>query len=94
MWFRWQEAANTATRTYRQLTEGVIAAKARGGLVASRRGRPPLSDDEGSTSVHVKLPDSVYDRAYERAADERVSVPEVIRRALERDLETQNRHER
>jgi Arc/MetJ-type ribon-helix-helix transcriptional regulator len=60
----------------------------------SRRGRPPLSDDEGSTPVSVKLPDSLYDRAYARASDDRVSVPEVIRRALVRDLETQNRRTR
>ncbi len=57
----------------------------------SKRGRPPLSRDEPSTAVGgLKLPTSLYDRAYDRAREERISVPEVIRRALTKDLERQN----
>ncbi len=57
----------------------------------SKRGRPSLSPDEPSTAVGgLKLPASLYDRAYDRAREERISVPEVIRRALTRDLERQN----
>ena len=53
-------------------------------------GRPRLSD-EPTEGIHVKVPISLYDRAYEAAERDRVSVPELIRRALARDLETQNR---
>jgi hypothetical protein len=56
-----------------------------------RPGRPPVSLSEPSTDVHVTVPNSLYDRAYAVAAKERVSVPEVIRRALVKDLGTQNR---
>lgn len=56
-----------------------------------KRGRPALSPSEPSTPVHVKLPGSLYDRVYEAAARDRLSVPERIRMALQRDLETQNR---
>lgn len=59
--------------------------------MAKPRGRPPLSPTEPSTAVGgLKLPASLYDRAYDRAREERISVPEVIRRALHRDLERQN----
>jgi len=51
-----------------------------------KRGRPPLSPDEPSTPVQVRLPDSLYDRAYAEASKEHVTVPELIRRALHRDL--------
>lgn len=58
--------------------------------MANRPGRPPLSRNDPSTDVSVKMPASLYDRLYKRAADSRVSVPEVIRRAVARDLEIQN----
>lgn len=48
----------------------------------SRRGRPPLSKREPSSPVCVKMPDSEYDLAYKMAAEERVSVPEILRRAF------------
>jgi predicted HicB family RNase H-like nuclease len=57
----------------------------------NRRGRPSVSPKEASTDVHLTMSDSLYDQAYQRAAQQRVSVPEVIRRALVKDLETQNR---
>jgi predicted HicB family RNase H-like nuclease len=41
--------------------------------------------------VHVTLPESLYDRAYAAAAEERISIPELIRQALKSNLETQNR---
>lgn len=46
-------------------------------------GRPPLRDDDESTSVHVRFPSREYDDLYKRAQMERVSVPEFIRRKLE-----------
>ena len=56
-----------------------------------KRGRPALSPDEDSTDVHLTVSASLYDRIYEAAARDRVSIPEVIRRALAKELETQNR---
>lgn len=55
-------------------------------LTPGRRGRPPLSRDEPSTDVCVKMPEGMYDAAYRVATRERISVPEVIRRALDRAL--------
>jgi hypothetical protein len=49
-----------------------------------RRGRPPLDDADRSVPVHVKMPSRQYDDLYERAQRDRVSVPEVIRRALDK----------
>lgn len=50
----------------------------------SRRGRPPLSRTERSAAINVKLPESDYDVAYKMASEQRVSVPEIMRRALKR----------
>jgi len=57
----------------------------------NRRGRPSVSPKEASTDVHLTMSESLYDRAYQRAAHQRVSVQDVIRQALAKDLETQNR---
>lgn len=54
------------------------------------RGRPSLSPTEASVPVNVKMPASLYDHAYRAAGVRLVSVPELMRRALLRDLETQN----
>jgi hypothetical protein len=47
-------------------------------------GRPPLDDDDDSVPVHVKMTTQQYDDVYRRAQAERVSVPEIIRRSLDR----------
>jgi hypothetical protein len=47
-----------------------------------RRGRPPLAEGQATTDVVVALPASWYDRLYQAAIRDRVSVPEVIRRKL------------
>jgi hypothetical protein len=52
-----------------------------------RRGRPPLSDGEPSESVHIRLPASLYDRAFAAASQDRISIPELIRRAVQRELQ-------
>lgn len=49
---------------------------------SNRRGRPSLSRHEPSADIHLTVPESVYDRVYARASEERVSVPEVLRRLL------------
>lgn len=51
------------------------------------RGHPSLIDGETSTPVNVRLPATVYDRAYAKAREERVSVPDVIRRGLQKLLD-------
>ena len=57
--------------------------------------RPRLSPTEPTTSVHVKVPNSLYDRAYQAAQRQCLpNVPALIRIALAKllkDLETQTR---
>lgn len=52
-----------------------------------RRGRPRLSPSAPSTSLHLKLPEDVYDKACQVASKHRITVPEVIRRVLDRALD-------
>lgn len=47
-----------------------------------RGGRPALAMNEPTTGVSVKMPASLYDRLYQRARRDRVSIAEAIRRAL------------
>jgi hypothetical protein len=47
-----------------------------------RKGRPPLDLGGPSVPVHLTLAAREYDALYQRAARERVSVPEQIRREL------------
>jgi hypothetical protein len=48
-------------------------------------GRPPVVRGEPSVSVHLRVSGSHYDRLEQRAAAERVNVPELIRRRLAHD---------
>lgn len=51
-----------------------------------RRGRPPLdASDRQSIPVQVRLPTRQYDALHARAAAQRVTVPELLRRAMRRD---------
>lgn len=47
-----------------------------------RRGRPSLSPTERSTGIHLRLPESDYDATYRAASARRMSVPDLVRRAL------------
>lgn len=47
-------------------------------------GRPPLDDDDSSTEVGVSFPTKQYDGYARRALHDDVSVPEIIRRDLDR----------
>ena len=47
-----------------------------------RRGHPRLDPDDESVDIHLKLPSRQYDRLYLKAKEERMTIPEVIRRAL------------
>lgn len=56
------------------------------------RGRPPLEHGEPSTALTVRLPNRVYDQACRKATHERVSLPEIVRRALTNLLEDDSHH--
>ena len=59
-----------------------------------RRGRPPLDTTDPSTTVCLALPSKRYDALYRQAAAERVSVPELIRRGLDRRIKYSKSDER
>jgi hypothetical protein len=67
-----------STRQRAELEQAIAEAE----LDIPRRGRPSLSPDEPSTDVHLTVTESLYDLVYERASQERCSVPEVLRRLL------------
>jgi hypothetical protein len=48
-------------------------------------GRPPIRQGEPSKSVHLRVSTSQYDRLEQRADASRLTVPEVIRRRLDDD---------
>jgi hypothetical protein len=52
----------------------------------NKRGQPPL-DPDGLPSVHVnvRLAAKDYDRVYALARAQRMTVPELLRRAFERE---------
>jgi hypothetical protein len=53
---------------------------------ARRPGRPPVDrrDPDPSVGVYVRLASRDYDRVFERARAEGVSIPEMLRRDLQR----------
>ena len=51
-----------------------------------RRGRPPGGAEVKSTPVNVRLSPRDYDRAHAQASAERRSVPDLMRRAVDRYL--------
>lgn len=55
-------------------------------MTPRKRGRPALSPHTPSADVCVKMSGELYDRAYAEASRQRTSVPEVIRRAIDRAL--------
>lgn len=59
-------------------------------MESTRRGRPPLDRADPSVGVNLKLPSKAYDDAYRRAEQARVSVPEILRRDLQRAHELKN----
>jgi hypothetical protein len=52
-----------------------------------RIGRPPLVGGERSTAVSTRLSSPDYDRACAKASRDRVSVAQIIRRAVTRLLD-------
>jgi hypothetical protein len=47
-------------------------------------GRPRLDPSDESVSIHVRVPSRHYDAVYQAAQSARVSVPELIRRRVQR----------
>lgn len=47
-------------------------------------GRPPLDDHDASVPVHVQMTGTLYEHTRRRAQAERVTVPEIIRRDVQR----------
>jgi len=54
---------------------------------APKRGRPPLTPGDRPARVTLLVPSAAYDRAYELAKHEGISVPELLRRGLARTLD-------
>lgn len=50
--------------------------------MANRPGRPPLDPTDPSVVVSLRLPSRAFDQVCVRAAAARLTVPEIIRRAL------------
>lgn len=50
--------------------------------IKRHRGRPPLQVGETSTPICVRVPNNVYDEATRRVKSDRVSMSELVRRAL------------
>lgn len=48
----------------------------------NKRGRPPLDPSDRSVTITLVIPGRAFDAYYARAQAARVTVPEVIRRAL------------
>lgn len=53
----------------------------------AKRGRPPLTPGDRPARVQLLVPSADYDRAYERAQREGISVPQLLRRGLSRELD-------
>jgi len=51
-----------------------------------RPGRPPLDSTDSSTKICLTVPTKRYDALYRQAAGARVTVPELIRQSLARQL--------
>jgi len=53
-------------------------------MTARRPGRPPLDADDPSVKVSISLPSRQFDAICARALRDHISIPEAIRRELER----------
>lgn len=51
-----------------------------------KRGRRPLSAGESSEGICVKMPASMYDRLFAKAADSRMSIAEFVRDSIQRRI--------
>lgn len=52
-----------------------------------RPGRPPLDANDDSTSVSLKVPAKLYEQVCQLADRQRIKPPELIRRAMRREVE-------
>lgn len=51
-----------------------------------KRGRPPLTPGDVPTRIEILVPSTQYDRLYERAHRDGISIPALVRRGLTREL--------
>ena len=58
--------------------------------MAQHLGRPPLDRHDPSVPINVKVPSRLYDALYAQARQAHVSVPELIRRQVERRPDKRN----
>lgn len=54
---------------------------------SKRPGRPPLDANDHTTSVSLKVPTKLYEQVCQLADRQRIATPEVIRRAIRREVE-------
>jgi hypothetical protein len=52
----------------------------------TKRGRPPLTPGDTPARIEVLVPSTQYDRLYERAQRDGLSIPAIVRRGLTREL--------
>lgn len=60
-------------------------------MTRRKRGRPPLDPDAPTSSLTLPLSSSLHDKLCKKAIERGVSVNELARRAIERDLEPTNK---
>lgn len=56
-----------------------------------KRGRPPLTPGDHPARVQLLVPSADYDRAYDRAQRQGISVAALLRRGLSRELDDDDR---
>ncbi len=66
----------------------------RDGSPSRKRGRPCLQPGVPSAAVHVRLPAALYDRVYAEASSRRITVTEMLRRAIARGISGTENSER
>jgi predicted HicB family RNase H-like nuclease len=60
-------------------------------MTRRKRGRPPLDPGTPTSSLTLPLSSSLHDRLCKKALERGLSVNELARRAIERDLEPVNK---
>lgn len=59
--------------------------------MSARRGRPPIAPGEKTQAVSFRVPVPAYDRLTERASRERTPLASLMRRAVDRLLDDEDR---
>lgn len=59
-----------------------------------KRGRPSVARFEPTAQVTARVPASMFDQACAVASRKRESLSDLVRRAIQREVETENRQNR